>query len=119
MSRNEGFTEYIIEDVLGHINGISRKALFSGHGVYLDGVIVGIIIDGAFYLKANPKMMERYMQEGGEPFKYEREGKDNKSSKTIIMPYISVPIEILEDREAIKERVYESFDISNKNKKSL
>jgi hypothetical protein len=28
MSRGEGFAEYITEDVLGHIDGISRKVLF-------------------------------------------------------------------------------------------
>ncbi len=112
MSRNEGFAEYIIEDVLGHIDGISRKALFSGHGVYLDGVIIGIIIDGTFYLKANKEMMLKYKKEGGETFQYQREGKDNKSGKNVIMPYVSVPIEIFEDMEAIKERVYESFEIS-------
>jgi TfoX/Sxy family transcriptional regulator of competence genes len=114
MSRNEGFAEYIIEDVLGHIDGISRKALFSGHGVYLDRVIVGIIIDGTFYLKADKEMMLKYKKEGNESFQYEREGKDNKRGKIVEMPYMSVPIETLEDREAIKERVYESFEISNR-----
>ena len=57
MSRDEGFAEYIIEDVLGHIDGITRKVLFSGYGIYLGEKIVGIIIDGTFYIKVDKKLM--------------------------------------------------------------
>ncbi len=114
---NEGFTNYIVEDVLGHVERITSRGMFSGHGVYLDGVIVGLIIDGTFYLKADEEIMRKYEKEGCEPFRYEREAKGKIKSKTITMSYMSVPIETLEDREAIKERVYESFEISKNAKK--
>ena len=109
MSRDEGFVDYIIEDVLGEIQGISRKVLFSGYGIYLDKVIVGIVIDGIFYTKANKELMEKYNKEGAEPFQYER-----PDGKIVTMPYVSVLLDVLEDREKISNRIYESFDLSKK-----
>jgi DNA transformation protein len=107
MARDEGFAEYITQDILGHIDGISRKVLFSGYGIYLDGVIVGFIIDGTFYTKTNKELNEKYKNEGCEPFQYER-----PDYKIVTMPYISVSIEVLEDREKISDRIYESFNLS-------
>ena len=115
---NENFCEYVTEDVLSHISGIESKRIFSGRGIYLDGIIIGLVFDGTLYLKVDKERMEKYIKEGCEPISYER--KDGKKSKTVIMSYISVPIETLEDKEAIKERVWESYDISKslKNKKT-
>jgi DNA transformation protein len=109
MSRDEGFAEYITEDILGHIPGITRKALFGGYGIYLDKKIVGIIIDGTFYIKVDRKLIENYKKEGNEPFCYER-----PDGKVVMMSYVSVPLEILEDREKISDRIYEAFDLHNK-----
>jgi len=109
MSRDEGFAEYITEDVLGHIDGISRKVLFSGFGIYLDKKIVGIIIDGTFFTKTNKELMEKYKKEGCESFQYER-----PDGKVVTMPYVSVPLEVLEDKEKISFRIYESFELGKK-----
>jgi len=109
MARDEGFAEYITEDVLGHIDGISRKVLFSGYGIYLDKVIVGIIIDGTFYTKTNKELMKKYIEEGGEPFTYER-----PDGKVVTMPYVSVSIDELEDREKISDRIYEAYNLIKK-----
>ena len=106
MKRDNSFVQYITEDILGHISGITSRAMFSGHGIYLDGKIVGLIIDGEFYLK-----IDKNMKGLGEKFKYERNG------KVVTLPYATVPIEILEDREKIEELIYESFEISKKSKK--
>jgi DNA transformation protein len=106
MPRDNSYKDYIVEDVLGHIEGITSKAMFSGHGIYLDGVIVGLIIDGEFYLKIN-----KGTRGLGEPFQYDRNG------KIVALPYALVPIDTLEDREKIQEQIYESFEVSKKNKK--
>jgi len=109
MARDEGFVEYITEDVLGHIDGISRKVLFSGYGIYLDKVIVGIVIDGTFYTKTNKELMEKYKEEGCEPFCYKR-----PDGKVVTMPYVSVPLDVLEDKEKMSDRIYESFHLTQK-----
>jgi DNA transformation protein len=125
MPRSNSFKDYIVEDVLGHISGITSRAMFSGHGIYLDGVIVGLIIDGEFYLKA-----DKTTKGLGKLFEYERNppshkparqlaggATDGRGGKIVSLPYATVPIEILEDREKIEELIYKSFEISKKAKK--
>jgi DNA transformation protein len=117
MPRDNSFKDYIVEDVLGHIEGISSGGMFGGHGIYLDGVIVGLIIDGEFYLKTDKKTKGL-----GEQFKYERnppahKATDGQRGKIVSLPYAIVPIEILEDRDKMEERIYESFEISERKKK--
>jgi DNA transformation protein len=112
MPRDNSFKDYIVEDVLGHIAGITSRAMFSGHGIYLDGIIVGLIIDGEFYLKTDKETMPKYKAEGEKVFEYER-----PDGKVVTMPYVCVSLETLEDREKIEERIYESFEISKKAKR--
>ena len=109
MSRDEGFADYITEDILGHIDGITRKVLFSGYGIYLDKKIVGIIIDGTFYIKVDKKLIPKYQEGDSVPFQYK-----NKGGKIVTMPYVSVPLDVLEDREKISDRIYEAFELSKK-----
>lgn len=112
MPKDKTYMEYIVGDVLGHINGISAKSMFSGWGIYLDSVIVGIIAEGELYLKADKELVAKYKKEGLYPFTYRNNGRIYE------MSYMSVPIETLEDREAIELRVIESYAISRKSKKS-
>jgi len=112
MPRDNSYKDYIVEDILGHIDGITSKAMFSGHGIYLDGIIVGIIAEGELYLKADKELMAKYKKEGLYPFTY-----TGNKDKVYEMAYMSVPLETLEDREKIQERIYESFEISKKSRK--
>lgn len=112
MKGDSEYKDYIIEDVLGHISGISAKAMFSGWGIYLDGSIVGIIVDGELYLKANSDTVQKYKQLGCCPFSYDRKGKQ------IEMSYMSVPLDMLENRDMMQSRIDESYVISvNKHSK--
>jgi len=85
---------------------------FSGHCIFLDGLAVGLIIDGELYLKADKNLVAQYKKEGLYPFNY-----TGKKGKVYEMAYVNVPIETLEDREKIEARLYESFEISKKSKK--
>lgn len=111
MKRDSEYKDYIVEDVLGHIAGISVRGMFGGWGIYLNKVIVGIIAEGELYLKADPEIVLKYKKAGCYPFSYDRNG------KIIEMAYMSVPLETLENQDLIKERIDESYDISLKSKK--
>jgi TfoX/Sxy family transcriptional regulator of competence genes len=53
--------------------------------------------------------MEKYKEEGCEPFCYEK-----PDGKIVTMPYISVLLDVLEDKEKMSDRIYESFNLSKK-----
>jgi DNA transformation protein len=112
MPRDNSYKDYIVEDVLGHIDGITSRAMFGGHCIFLDGKAVGLIAEGEFYLKADKETMAKYKKEGLYPFTY-----TGNKNKVYEMAYMNVPIETLEDREKIEARLYESFEISKRTKK--
>ncbi len=108
MAKDDSFSQYILLDVLGHIDGITAKKMFSGYGIFLDGAIIAIIADGVLYFKADQKLKEKYLSLDCHPFTYNRNG------KTVEMSYMSATEDMLENRECISERAYESYEISNK-----
>ncbi len=111
MKNDNSYTEYIIYDVLGHINGISTKPMFSGTGIYLDGEIVAFVTGGELYFKNDSELKEKYLSLDCHPFVYTKKYKD----KEIELCYISATEEMIEDREIMSERIYESYEINNKN----
>ena len=76
MKKDNSYTEYIVYDVLGHIDGISTRPMFSGTGVYLDGVIVAFVTGGELYFKSDDTLKEKYIEEECHPFTYSKNGKD-------------------------------------------
>ncbi len=111
MPKDSSYMEYIVGDVLGHISGITAKSMFGGWGIYQDGVIIGIIVDGELYLKATKELVEKYKKEGLYPFTYSK-----GDGKKYEMAYVSVPLDVLEDREKINDRIQESYKISSSAK---
>lgn len=105
----ESFHEYVMGDVLGHIQGIASKKMFGGYGIYLDGKIFAIITDDEeLRFKANEETKEKYEALGGKQFIY----MGHKNKKPTPMPYWLVPEEVMEDREKIKEWAYEAASLS-------
>ena len=41
MTSSKDFAQYVTEDLLREIDGISAKAMFGGYGLYKNGVIFG------------------------------------------------------------------------------
>lgn len=107
--KDNSYTEYIVYDVLGHISGITTKKMFSGTGIFLDGVIVGFVTGGELYFKCDDFLKEKYLAEGCHPFTYSK-----KDGKKIEMCYMSVTEEMMEDREGMKERIWEARELSDK-----
>lgn len=108
MAKNDSFSQYILLDVLGHINSITAKKMFSGYGIFLDGAIIAIIVSGELYFKADQKLKEKYKILDCHPFSYDRNG------KTVEMSYMSATEQMIEDRQCMSDRAYESYEISNK-----
>lgn len=104
--------EYIVTDVLGHIEGVTARRMFGGYGLYLDGRIFGIITsDADLYFKVDETNRATYEKVGSSPFIYDgwKSGK-----KKVTMPYWLVPEEIMEDRDKIERWVRQSALISKK-----
>ncbi|MCA9146863.1 MAG: TfoX/Sxy family protein [Planctomycetaceae bacterium] len=92
------FIKYLL-DMLSDLGDVRSRAMFGGHGIYHDGIMIGLIADGVFYLKVDDENRTAFEAEGSKPFRYRRKGR----TKDVAMSYWEVPVDVLESREALCE----------------
>lgn len=106
------FHEFVLNDLLGPIGGITSRAMFGGYSFYKDGVIFAIIAEGQLYFKVDDSNRAQYEAAGSGPFVYSsRDGRD------MTMAYWQLPDEIIDNPEELQVWVQQSVEVS-KNTKS-
>ena len=84
-----GFTEHLHE-VLGAFGAIRTRRMFGGHGVWHQGLMIGLVAGDTLYLKVDEQTRGRFEAQGSGPFEYARKG------KTVALSYYRAPEEMLE-----------------------
>jgi len=104
-----GFAQYVQEELLGDISGITIRRMFSGYGVYKDGVVFGMIIDDVLYFKVDDEIKSFFENAQSKPFTY-----THKSGKTVTMPYWELPPDVTEDKDELHKWVERSVSVGRK-----
>ncbi|MCW8962831.1 MAG: TfoX/Sxy family protein [Gammaproteobacteria bacterium] len=86
------FAAYVV-DLMRSVGPVSARGMFGGHGIFLDGLMFGLIANSVLYLKADKETEEDFRSQGLEAFTYNKKGKEYK------MSYFQAPEEALEDVE--------------------
>lgn len=86
------FSGYIV-DLCQSIGPVYSRRMFGGFGIFLDGLMFGLIVDNVFYLKVDDGSRKEFEELGLLPFSYEKQG------KKIILGYVQAPEEALERAE--------------------
>jgi DNA transformation protein and related proteins len=84
------FADHCLE-LLAGLGLATRKRMFGGHALYLDGLIVGLIVADTLYLKTDAETSSRFEAAGCKPFQYARHDRE-----VIITSYWSAPDDALE-----------------------
>lgn len=87
--------DHVIE-LLSPSGVAAARRLFGGWGIYLDGVIVGLVADDTLYLKADALTQARFVTAGSTPFAFDGRG------KRVTTSYWSVPDEAMDSAEAMQ-----------------
>ena len=95
MAVSEGYKAYL-EELLSAFGPISIRNMFSGAGVYADGVMFAILVDDTLYLKADQAFSPDFAAEGKGPFTYRP-----KDRAPVAMSYWEVPDRLLDDAEEL------------------
>ncbi len=82
--------------------------MFGGHGLYLNGAIVGIIVDETLYLKVDDGNRAAFEEEAMAPFTYVNKG------RPIAMSYWEAPASVLEEPEMLLEWVVRAAAASHR-----
>jgi DNA transformation protein len=85
-----------IQDLLGEFGPVSIRSMFSGAGIYADGVMFAILADDTLYLKADEASARAFAAEGKGPFKYRPKGRGE-----VALSYWEVPERLLDDPDEL------------------
>ena len=89
--------EYVahIVDLLQFIGPVESKSMFGGFGIFLEGLMFGLVASNELYLKADAENRQDYEGLGLEAFSYAKNGKEFK------MSYYQAPEEAMENAELL------------------
>lgn len=86
-----------IADLLASFGPVRIKRMFGGLGVYADGLMIAICVDGGLYFKADEALSARLEARGSSPFRYERRG------RVVALGYWSAPEAALDDADDLAD----------------
>ena len=84
---------------------VTARAMFGGYGLYLDGLMFGLIAYDTLYFKVDDGNRDDYIEAGTGPFTYE--GKQ----RPVEMSYYRIPETLMEDPASLAgwaERAYQA-----------
>jgi DNA transformation protein and related proteins len=88
------FVDFVVEN-LQPLGAVSARRMFGGYGIFLDGLMFGLIADDQLYLKADDGNRAAYEAQDLQPFTYAGKG------RTITMSYREAPSEAFDDPEVL------------------
>ena len=84
-----------ILDSLHPLGPVRSRAMFGGHGIYLEDTMFGLVADGVLYLKVDAHNRRSFEREGQTPFTYIKNG------KPVQMSFWRAPEVIFSDERAL------------------
>ena len=100
-----------IRDVFASVLAVSLKRMFGGHGIYADGAIFALEIEGVIYLKTDDGNRGFYAALGSIPFTYQK-----KTGGQAVMAYFSLPDAAYDDEDLLRDCVREALGASRRAK---
>ena len=98
--------EYVahIVDLLQFIGPVESKSMFGGFGMFLEGLMFGLVAGNELYLKVDTRNPQDYEDLGLQAFSFEKNGRQFK------MSYYQAPEEAMEDAELLSDWASNAYD---------
>ena len=87
----------MLADNLKPMGDVRKRAMFGGHGLFLEGLMFALIAEDVLYFKVDDHNRAAYEAAGLPPFTY------TSSRGTSVMSYYRPPEECLEDPELLNQ----------------
>ncbi|HWY62556.1 MAG TPA: TfoX/Sxy family protein [Rhizomicrobium sp.] len=83
------------DDLFAAFGPVTLRRLFSGEGIYADGLIIGLVIADRIFMKTDEASRKAFCAEGCEPFYFRKDGKRIASS------YFAIPERLYDEPEEL------------------
>lgn len=104
-------TDDDIHDLFRGLGTVSIRRMFGGKGVYHEGMIVAVEVDGELLLKADSISAAAFAEAGSTQWAYE--GK----TRPVAMPYWSIPEAAFDDPEEMVRWTRRAFEAARRSRK--
>ncbi|WP_084365408.1 TfoX/Sxy family protein [Rhizobium sp. RU36D] len=94
-----------IEEMFCSLGSVSIKRMFGGKGIYHQGLIVALEVDGQILLKADAISAPAFAVAGAQQWGY-----DVKDRKTVMMPYWNIPEDAYDDPDEMAKWVRLAYE---------
>ncbi len=101
------YIDYLV-DLMQVIGPVHARPMFGGHGIFLKGLMFGLIADDVLYLKADTESRLAFQKRDLEAFNYMKKG------KAYHMSYFQAPDEVLEDPEEMADWASRAYAVALK-----
>jgi len=85
-----------VRDLFQEFGPVSVRRMFGGAGVFVDGLMIGLVSGGTIYLKADVETIPDFEREGLGPFSY-----PTKQGQRTLASYWRMPDRLLDDPEEL------------------
>lgn len=100
-----------IADLFSSFGPVSIRRMFSGFGVYSDGICFALHLRDVFYLKADGATIPSFESEGVRPFSYDARGKT-----VVIRSYWQMPERLYDDPDELAQWARRALDVARRAK---
>jgi DNA transformation protein len=113
--RSRQLDSEFIHDLFAGFGPVTVRRMFSGAGIFRDGLMFGLIVRDVIYLKADQTSIADFEREGCGPFTYIR-GKNSGRPKEHALLYWRLPERLYDDPEELAAWARRAFAIAQHKK---
>jgi DNA transformation protein len=104
-----------IRDLFAQFRPVTVRRMFSGAGLYCDGVMFGLVVRGTIYLKADETSSADFVREGSTRFTYTR-GKASGHPSEHTLSYWRLPDRLYDDPDELAAWAGRALAIAQRQK---
>jgi DNA transformation protein and related proteins len=104
-----------IRELFARFGAVSVRRMFSGAGVFRDGLMFALIVRDEIFLKVDETSIPDFEREGSAPFTYSRGKRSGRSSRHAL-PYWRLPERLYDDPDELAVWANRAFAIAERKK---
>ena len=96
-----------ISELFAGFGPVSVRRMFSGSGVFADGLMIALVVNGVIYLKADDSFIPLFEREGQTPFRYK-----SRDGQRTLTSYWRMPQRLYDEPDDLAEWARRSLAVA-------
>ena len=102
-----------IRELFAPFRPVTIRRMFGGAGIFCDGLMFGLVFDGAIFLKVDEASIPQFEREGSRPFIYTRAKSPGRVGKASLS-YWRLPERLYDDPDELAVWAARAFTIAER-----